>query len=1124
MRTKLFLFFAIIFSTYLFFAAPLVWASDSSSGSDLKNKQGQHKTCVELLAEIGQSTDSFYSPKAIANSKVVRMLNDQFRSRAPLLQRHIDSYLTHLHAHNEMSFQVKDPQTGQYNKFQSVPVNGIVAPIESHNFQRLVQSTEPVLQLIRRLLQKIYSCTELTIQCLGLENLPQRDAELVLKTVRESIYLEPQLKSSLMADYPFVAVAGFDGSIGDPASPKPEFFELNLGTPSGLSNNILLLSLLAKEDSRAFSILASALAKDDTFLNLKAAIEGNALKWTQMSDGITVVIGPGTYNGAHPDVAMISQLAGWPLVQASDLYEDANGWIRLNTGLSTQHPIVTGIYGRAEESYFLQSSDDGIPMINPRYVEINRELNNKMDLKLREGANYRYIYDASQKPIDVERDENGRPLLLEAWDQIGANPGSGHRGSFLKAIKNRRLYYSAIGGRVVDDKRLFRIFAEMVAREKNVDLYEDSQIARPVRSLNRSQYNLFFEQPNQFVVKEPNNSGGVGIHFVGFMSPEDKSKLVAKVRKNPDEFEIQYVSRVTTLPVADATSVGGDNTHSHVATDLRIYVFLGPENRVLAGQNSMLVRTAPVGGLYSNTSRGGGYGIGVIVHDELDEKLSLKNQLNVEPPISKSQYVPVSTQKRVDDVFEILTQFLYEYAESGPASREVYEHVLQISNYMTWYMREIMPVLDPSWVHFIQEVRNLSEAQDLIVNDAINAEKTHIINKFALKARRRLAQALKDKSQNIVTSIMRGKIQLVEKYLGVLGHENDQPQLQSANKNKIRAQSHKLKMFDYPYVSYFYSDSHVKLEMGVYEKSSDPGIQSLLDEAKRLGGEVRHLRHGIKADGVYVESRWEPPYFWVNTYDFSPHYLKPVIAIDLSTSNSLPALAHEVEHLRVWRVLYDDLRKVGHDHKTATLMAYEESQTVHNYTESERLAVNAEIASQLKYKDNPFNENQSRPCHHFQAGYVNRMTYPEFEGIRRLLFNYRSQHKSLVGPSSRRSPADLQIVERALNDPQAVEYFQKLIVAAFDGRHRAIQTLLKVRDQMKKNKKEVPDIFKTEDIEYLLYQWMSRDLVSYVILPYGVERLNSDGFEIEFISKFNQVAEQMYGKNFNRPILEQQQQ
>ena len=80
-----------------------------------------------------------------------------------------------------------------------------------------------------------------------------------------------------MKDYPFLAVGGFDAAISDLGKVQPYFFEFNLGTPSGLSNNIQLLDDLRVLDPQLMATIAPRLPHDETFKLLKRAIDSNAL-------------------------------------------------------------------------------------------------------------------------------------------------------------------------------------------------------------------------------------------------------------------------------------------------------------------------------------------------------------------------------------------------------------------------------------------------------------------------------------------------------------------------------------------------------------------------------------------------------------------------------------------------------------------------------------------------------------------------------------------------------------------------------------------------------------------------------------------------------------------------------
>lgn len=1103
-------------------------AADNNNDGKTEPSQKQLRTCSDLLAQVKQTPTSYYSDFAANNSDLIRKLRDYYsRQVTPSERQLINQKMTDLHSENEMSFQVKNPRTGLYDKTQAVPVNSVVAPISHDNFAKLIKSVEPVLKLLRELLQRIYSGRPLTVDGLGLQGLHKEDATLLINTVRESIYLEPKLIAPQMKDYPFISVAGFDGAIGDPSDAKPYFYEMNLGTPSGLSNNIMLLSFLSQVDQRAYRAIQPYLAKDDTFTKLKNAIESNAKSWTKRTDGITVVVSPGKYNGAHPDVAMISKFTGWPLVQASDMYQDSHGWVRLNTGLENAHPIVTGIYGRAEESYFLQSNSDNIPMISPSNVGINQELSKKLGIELRPAAVYFYIYDENGHIIDVARDENGQPEFLQVWDQIGLDPTKieAPSGSFLKAIHDRKLYYSAIGGRVVDDKRLFRIISELAAKSAGIDFENNEQIAQPVRSLKRDEFYKFFADPELFVVKVPDNSGGQGIVFAGLLPEEEKKDLVARVKASPSSYEIQYVAKVTTLPALN----------SEVATDLRMYIYLDANGKASAGENSMLLRVAKEGHLLSNTSQGGGYGISVVTHENDEffkpvDSAKLYYDLKTIPML----HVPVSKLERVGAVFEQLVELLLIAHEQGRNSVEVREALQSLVTKIPYDLREVMSYLPTQWMWLLTYIRERSD--DILAYDAENMLS---VQKYVF-ARDSLLQRIRQYLQ----WMSHGSTDHAQVDAVILHYLKAHPSLKlflssefTSERNRYylsdqkRREAVQLKYFEQSVVSYYYpSDASnmtpMKLEMGVYESSSNPEIQAVIEEVKAGGGEIRMLRRGFSADAKYEQTSWEPPYFWVNLYEGSSSYLRPVIAIDLFKHNSLPALKHELEHFRFWHKLYNKHRALGLNHEEATKSAVSEALSVEEYPKSERLAVDAEIKTELQYSDHLFCDTAmgSRPNKIYQDGYVNRITYPEFEGVKNIVYKYR--HRNSQDDINARNN-DAKILDAALNDPHSILFFQSMIRTAFEMRRKAIETLFHARDVLRSgDERAILALDKHLDdssISYLLHYWQSRSLVDLVIYPYGIERLSSENYTNEFLAQFDKVAKQMYGEGYNRLIFQQQQ-
>ena len=86
------------------------------------------------------------------------------------------------------------------------------------------------------------------------------------------------------------------------------------------------------------------------------------------------------------------------------------------------------------------------------------------------------------KALFVHLDADGRPKLQQVFESIGRDPKRPEEepGSFIEAIKNRKLYYSGLGGRVVDDKRVFQAVSNHLAPQ-HAD--EGAPIARPPRTL-----------------------------------------------------------------------------------------------------------------------------------------------------------------------------------------------------------------------------------------------------------------------------------------------------------------------------------------------------------------------------------------------------------------------------------------------------------------------------------------------------------------------------------------------------------------------------------------------------------------------------------------------------------------
>ena len=899
----------------------------------------------------------------------VKRLAQEALTRSPSTQEINNASITEDYGRYEMSFRVKNHDTGMYDKICNVPVNGLIAPIKESQYHKFVKSTEPVMRALRDLLQKIYSVDEITATSLGLESLPKEDQDKIVTTVKESIYFEPSVVGPQMKDYPFLAVAGFDAAVGNLEKCDPVFFEFNLGTPSGMSNNAQLMQLLAEKDPKLFNTIRHNLPKDDTFQILRSAIESNAEVWTGRKDGISVVVSPGVYNGAHPDVASISMFTGMPLVRPQDLYQDSEGAIRLNTGKLDENPVVTGIYGRAEESFFLQSHEDGIFMKSPAFTD-NAQLCQDLGVDLQPGVLYQFQYDSEGEIIGVDKDKDGNPIAQRAFDTIGQDPTrpTANAGSFLDAIKGKKLYYSALGGRTVDDKRVFQAVSEFLAPSylKGSDSQDPaSNIARPPRTLRRNEYDKFYSDPHleNYVVKAPDRSGGDGIYLLVNLTDAERKDVVKQVKANPDHFIVQEFAEFALMTTPEMDPDGKNTVFGTQANDWRLFIIMDGHGNVGAGPNSLLLRTASTGSASTNTSQGGGYGIGVVISETT----------RIRPLSEKSVPVPAQTPyvgfERKKMVIEFLQKFNQLTTQSNPASCTLIPRNGSLSHF-AHQQREVMDILGRDTNGLMSVARDYD-------NGVISPQELH----KELLAYRAL---LYNHALRPVSGLDRDIEKILGQYTPMVSAEKN-----SATRPVVLSRSDLMALVSIKSLASgpikvretCHHDTCTELfETGVYTASKDPTIQALINEADKLGGQIRMIKNR-QSEATEVSTSFTNPYFRV-TDDGSP-----IIGIDLTQEFSLTSLAHEIEHLRMWSEIKENLKlkNAFFSERDASLEAKGISQQSKMRVVGERRSLEAELLVENDFTS-PFNRGvHPRAQQITDDGYVGRMVYPENEGVRDLL-------------------------------------------------------------------------------------------------------------------------------------------
>ncbi|MBL6989186.1 MAG: circularly permuted type 2 ATP-grasp protein [Bacteriovoracaceae bacterium] len=623
-------------------------------------------------------------------------------TRSPQQNQTLFQKMAKEHGLREMTFKVKDKTTGKYDKIFTVSFNG-VAPITKQYYDELIGSTAPMMQAMRDLLQRIYSSNAPTAQNLGIAGLPKDVQDLFLRVINETIYLEKKLRDPRMKDYPFLPVAGFDAAVGNLDKMKPVFYEVNDSTPSGLSNQIQLMDVFRQQAPELFSKIEGQIPADKTFKLLKAAIDDNAKAWTGRSDGISVVISPGIFNGAHPDVASIAQFSGMPLVRVQDLYTDVAGNIRLNIGKNKDNPVVTGVYNRMETSFLLQSNKRGVPLISP-YYEDNVEVGRRLGVDLRPGVIYRFKYDAQEEIIGVELDAQGRPLLEETFEKMGVDPQrpSSTPGELIDAVLDKKLFVSNVGGRVLDDKRLFQAMAEHIAPKYVKD---GRAVAGPPRTLKRDEYEAFYKSDNLkgYVVKAPDMSGGDGIYLMVNLTPQKQQEVVKMVQLNPDRYIIQEFADVSVITRPEV-SQSGEVVMGTGALDWRVFPVQFADGTVDAGTNSLLIRTAGEGSASTNTSQGGGYGLGLVL-EELPSNKNLGRKSMI-PNAKKHSYVGMSRQNEVSEFVEQLN-FLTDMTAPGNNVKVLKETVETLVN----LNRSVMDLFGRDLSYFMTVSRNFQDGQ-----------------------------------------------------------------------------------------------------------------------------------------------------------------------------------------------------------------------------------------------------------------------------------------------------------------------------------------------------------------------------------------------------------------------------
>ncbi|MES2965630.1 MAG: circularly permuted type 2 ATP-grasp protein [Bdellovibrionota bacterium] len=1045
----------------LFYRSPFVKVRDSDA-LRLENKDGS----VAVFP-----ANSYYRETRF------REVVDFVLARRADVQARMDEALTNGHARNGNTFQKKNPATGHYDIEFAPRVSGAIVPLEKAFFDQQIESMAPVARSLRFLLQRIYSSGDLftryksqdaatkqaafaeIVKYLEIDGLPVLEQRRLVDIVADSVYFETAMIDSNLKDYGFLPVIGFDAAIDTLQRVTAIYYEFNSGTPSGLSNNIQLLELVRQKDPALYAKFKDQILDDKTFEVLREAIESNARQYTGQADGISVIIGPGSFNAANPDVAAISTFSGMPLVKSQDLYQGRDGFVYLDTGRGEKHPKVTGIYGRVEESAFLNSAKDGIGWILPELKD-NVELGRKWGTPLRNGVEYVWKKNEKGEKVGVETDSAGKPLVAQySLGQIGRDPSRPNTepsSSFASLIRSKKLYFSGLGGRVIDDKRVFEIINRHLAHRFKTPGTK-APTAGPPRTLTEKEVGEFYAHPEKFVVKVPDESGGVGVYLGPLLSRAELDAVVQKVKT--DRADAKRTGRQPVLTIQDFTTAAVMTTPVQegkgwkwgtTVPDWRFFVFMDANGGVRAGTNSFLVRAAKRLSPSTNTSQGAGYGIGVIL-DPAGQRTRDPGR-TVLPAGRASLPLTRSSKENLTKYFDAVREVM-EIAYEGPTAEVKLREVAPVNPYLSdstrsWNRLEVLVQLHKEVIselglessQFMTTLKKFNSGEITLAKfrQDLKDYRTTLLSRTNFQ-HRGVDRIVADTITNVEVPGLRATSSLRPKqhtYFNVKSTAAHAPlDFATFLREHVTLEAMAPKVLRE--TSWFGRSIEI-VQVGRVIKTTDQVMNGFIAELGAVGGTIRYVRQRAKS-GELLES---PPSaeFGVDREG------RPVIDIDLNQNQLLTGIAHEMVHFRDWLGFYrEELAKGAAPIEAAKTAVSRSVDDIDFQRSGETRAVRAEMEMEKQNRPTVFNSGaQVRPTRFWQTvgglSYASRILYPDITAVARTLHKIRWEKYE--------PPTSGQRLEMAVRGrTQAEKYLTSVILGAADIRGQTIGYLRGVHEK-----------------------------------------------------------------------------
>jgi len=663
-----------------------------------------------------------------------RKMAPYFHSKAlvkNLLSREVSVHLkesrslTRFIRKRDLTFQKSDSQ-GNYKIF-TVPCTTTIVPLQKSVFNTIEQAAQALVVSLRCVIQDIYGAK--SVKDSGfVKSLPLEIRNIFIQAIMESPNYFPQLHHSNMKKYPFFDNVGLDLVLIEDYLQQSKNFteilkskhieklpnlpfrilELNAGAPSGASNNMNVLEGHYEQNPDVLDSLGR-LMPNDHFQVLAETYKSLGDDWTGIKEGVQVILPPGGMNGAAPEIHNLAAYSGLVYADPVQLFQDEKGYIRLRT-INGSNPIVTAIYSRINADSALFDAEKGIILRDP---DTNEPIYLRDSLKLGQSG---------EAPL--VRDVNGNPIPLQSDYAV---PG------LLDAILNRRIYMGGLN-RILDNKIILAALTTYAPRYfsskiKELGISTKGPKITPPETLppKIESVRIIEKNPEEWVVKAPNLSGGSGIYIMKTLSEKSKKEVLEMIRKDPSHFAYQKLVKIARIPVAMKDKKEGTR-FANLAADIRLWVFFGGGAKALPKMtHNALVRYAPEekGPMSSivNTSKGGGYAPFVVVDDVgSKDSVTAAEFIKTKHPAPLQTDLPMFVAAQMIQVSRLTTE-IYNHLKNGTADSYI---LLGLTLSLKTQCREVLSFMNPRAIEPIYKMIDFLQAKQATLEIAAYYEKVNL--------------------------------------------------------------------------------------------------------------------------------------------------------------------------------------------------------------------------------------------------------------------------------------------------------------------------------------------------------------------------------------------------------------